>query len=177
MRHPTTESDRSSPLPIRRGMDVFSAYQSTYLGTVVDVAASGTGSSGGRSGGETSRAHLEGTPELVHEQGATVSPTAGAGSKELGEEMGPFPTIQMGNGGPVKQSAAHNYATNPDHTYEDVAWFAVRPGRINLGPLTPPFYVPVSAIRSISLERIVLDVDHQGIPQSWHTKPAVPQGG
>lgn len=40
-----------------------------------------------------------------------------------------------------------------------VLWFSVRPGRINLGPLTPVLYIHPSEIRSISMERIVL-VDH-----------------
>lgn len=171
MHHPTPHATQSLPFPIRRGMDVFSDDQTQYLGTVVEVAYAGSGTRGGQAGAETTRQHLAGTPDLVHEQGATVSPTAGAGSKKSGEEMGPFPTISAGNAGPVNQSAAHDYATHPRHRYQDVAWFAVRPGRVNLGPLTTPFYVPASAIRSLSLERIVLDMNRANIPDDWKEKP------
>lgn len=171
MNHSSRRGTQSPPFPIRRGMDVFSAYQNQYLGTVVKVAYTGSRARGEQAGAETTREHLIGTPELVHEQGATVSPTAGAGSKKSGEEMGPFPTISAGNAGPINQSAAHAYATDPDQTYQGVAWLAVRPGRINLGPLTAPFYVPVTAIRSISLERIVLDVEGSSVPAGWRQKP------
>lgn len=171
MQHPSPHGTQSPPFPIRRGMDVFSDYQTQYLGAVVEVAWTGSDTRGGQAGAETTRQHLAGTPDLIHEQGAAVSPTAGAGSKKSGEEMGPFPTIAAGNDGPTNQSAAHDYATDPKHTYRDLAWFAVRPGRINLGPLTAPFYVPASAVRSLSLERIVLDVDREGIPASWKVRP------
>lgn len=171
MHHSPLHTTQSPPFPIRRGMDVFSAYQNQYLGTVVEVAFTGSPAGGEHAGAETTREHLIGTPELIHEQGATVSPTAGAGSKKSGEEMGPFPTIAAGNTGPINQSAVHNYATDPGQTYQGVAWCAVRPGRINLGPLTAPFYVPATAIRSISLERIVLDVEGSSVPAGWRQKP------
>lgn len=172
MRHAAPGSTASAALPIRRGMDVFSAYQDEYLGTVIQVTYAGTRARGQQAGAETSREHLEATPRLVHEEGAEVSPTAGAGSKVLGEEVGPVPTVAAGNTGPVTQSAAHDYATDPGRSYQSVAWFAVRPGRVNLGPFSPPLYVPVSAIRSLSLERIVLDAERAGIPKEWKQKPS-----
>lgn len=76
-----------TPLPIRRGMDVYSVYQNQYIGAVIGV----TGDNCVR----------------------------------------------------------------------------VRPGRLNLGPLTHPLRVPLSAIRSISMERIVLDRQREQIPAAW----------
>lgn len=171
MQRPSPHVAQPPPFPIRRGMDVFNAYQNQYVGTVVEVAHTASDTRGQQAGAETTRRHLAGTPDLIHEQGAQVSPTAGAGRKRSGEEMGPFPTVAAGNAGPVNQSAEHDYATDPEQGYEGVAWFAVRPGRINLGPLTAPFYVPASAIRSLSLERIVLDMNQANIPDDWKEKP------
>lgn len=45
--------------------------------------------------------------------------------------------------------------------------FLVRPGRLNLGFLARPLSIPSSAIRTISLERIALDVEPDEIPVAW----------
>lgn len=165
----------SLPLPIRRGMDVFSAYQDQYIGTVVEVLYAGAASGGGAAGeGGDNPTGSEARPRdvgLVHEEGATVGHGENRGKRVLGEESGPVPTIAIGNTGPVNQSAAHAYATGPDAPLPDVIAFAVRPGRVNLGPLTRPLYVPVNAIRSISMERIALDVQRNQIPASWRQRP------
>ena len=161
-------------LPIRRGMDVYDAYHDRYIGAVVRVWRA-EGHDGSRSG-QTGRAMATGrdaigqNPPLVHEEGNEVSPTEHQGSTMLGEEMGPFPTMGAGNTGPVNQSAARAYATGERESQEAV-YFAVRPGRMNLGPLTRPFYVPTSAVLSISMDVIVLDVKGDEIPQEWRKKP------
>jgi hypothetical protein len=95
----------------------------------------------------------------VHEEGRTVDPTRHKPEQRLGEEMGPVPTVALGNTGPVKQSAGERYATTPRDDEREIVAFAVRPGRINLGILAPYTWVPVEAIRSISMERIVLSVE------------------
>lgn len=143
---------------IRPGMDVFNDDQTRYIGAVIGVSLGGqedTGA-GARETGSSQEAR-QGNPPLVHEQGATVSPTDVQLPQQLGEEMGPVPTMSMGNSGPVEQSAGHHYATDPEGELREVESFTVRPGRINLGILTPPINVPASAIRSISMERVVLN--------------------
>ncbi|HZS94190.1 MAG TPA: hypothetical protein VFA78_05290 [Chloroflexota bacterium] len=162
------------PLRIRPGMDVFSAYQNQYIGTVIRVwpgkrAASGTENSA-RETGSTIEA-VRGNPPLQAEGGAAVSPTAHIGSKTLGEELGPFPTEALGNDGPINQSAARKYGTGGSEP--DVVLFAVRPGRINLGPLTPPLYIPTAAVRSVSMARVILDVQRDQIPPEWRQAPHV----
>jgi hypothetical protein len=173
--------------PVRPGMDVYSAYQDEYIGSVVRVvpesapAAEGspeTGSSPtGSSGPSAARVGppVAGETEPdgigpVHEEGAVIGHIEAQGSEMLGEEMGPVPTIASGNTGPVTQSARHAYATGGEPA-QDIRWLVVRPGRINLGPLTPPLYVPADAIRSISMERIVLNVQRRSIPAEWCRKP------
>jgi hypothetical protein len=158
-------------LTIRPGMDVYSADQSEYIGSVVKVwhGEKGNSSDGGKA--EQTGSVSPAMPDLVHEQGATQSPTEYAGPRMLGEEMGPFPTISAGNTGPVTQSAEHGYATAAIHGEPDVIAFAVRPGRINLGPLTPCLHIPVSAVRSVSMERVVLDVQKEHIPAPWRGGP------
>lgn len=162
------------PLRIRPGMDVFSAYQNQYIGTVIKVwpgkpAPSGTGNPA-RETVATMEA-VQGNPPLRAEGGASVSPTAHVGSKTLGEELGPFPTEELGNDGPINQSAAQGYGTRGSEP--DIVLFAVRPGRINLGPLTPPLYIPTAAVRSISMARVVLDVQRDQIPLEWRRAPHV----
>ena len=165
--------------PIRPGMDVYSAYQDQYIGSVVRVVP---GSAPAAGGPQETGPNSPGSPVpsvagemapasigVVHEEGAVVGHTDARGSTMLGEEMGPVPTIPIGNTGPVTQSASHAYATGGGPA-PDIRCLVVRPGRLNLGPLTPPLYVPASAIRSISMERIVLDVQRKQIPGEWRRK-------
>jgi hypothetical protein len=107
------------------------------------------------------------SPALVHEQEAQVSPPPRHGKPTLGEELGPFPTISAGNSGPVQQSASHAYATKTQ-TGVGVILFAIRPGRVNLGPLTPPRYFPSTAVRSLSMERIIVDESRFASEQPEH---------
>ncbi|MGH2449039.1 MAG: hypothetical protein ACRDFS_10630 [Chloroflexota bacterium] len=141
-------------LSIRPGMDVYSAYQDQYIGSVVRVWRSEATGDDKLTGNELGYAHHD------------------AGSKVPGEELGPFPTARAGNTGPQQQSPRNDFATEPPGK-PGVVLFAVRPGRVNLGPLTPSIYVPSSAVRSISMERIVLDVERNQIPDAWHRQPAV----
>lgn len=172
-------NEQAKGLRIRPGMDVYSAYQNQYIGSVVKVWRGGgnTGSTPdrGASAQETGSAPeaAQSNPELVHEEGSSVDPTARTGSQKLGEEMGPVPTIALGNSGPVSQSAAHAYATGETGGPEEVVCFAVRPGRMNLGPLTSPLYVPTTAVHSVSMERVVLDIQKEEIPKEWRRKPAL----
>lgn len=156
---------------IRPGMDVFNRDVSRYIGSVVDVVRGGGASYGGSGPVETgsSAGAAQGNPELAHEEGHTVDPTSHIAERKLGEEMGPVPTLSLGNTGPVNQSASHHYATDRRTDLEDVQYFSVRPGRINLGALSPLLWVPADTVRSISMERIILDVEH--VPDEWRRKP------
>src|SRR5206468_6834950 len=82
-------------LTIRKGMDVYNADQSRYIGTVVRIKHGEQTPTSGSGPIETgsSREAVEGNPELVHEEGHAVSPTAPVAEQRLGEEMGPVPTI------------------------------------------------------------------------------------
>jgi hypothetical protein len=148
--------------PIRPGMDVFNADQTRYIGTVVGVRYGEGGGSGGQQESGPNPTGSETAPPsapMVHEEGKVASTLESEGSRKLGEELGPVPTIGYGNRGPVNQSAGHEYATAETREYRAVRALVVRPGRINLGPLTSTFEVPAKAIRSISLERIVVDTE------------------
>jgi hypothetical protein len=53
-----------------------------------------------------------------------------------------------------------------------VVRFAVRPlrpGRFN--PFVRKLYIPTTAVLSISMERIILLVQRDHIPQAWYRKP------
>jgi hypothetical protein len=162
-------------------MDVYSAYQDQYIGSVVRVwrredrsgSAPRRGAAGDQTGSspEYALGAAQSNPNLIHEEGRDVDPTWFVGSKQLGEELGPFPTMPVGNTGPIKQSASQNYATEPGDELANVAYFAVRPGRINLGPLTRLLYVPTAAVISVSMDRIVLDVQRSQIPDTWRRSP------
>lgn len=174
--------DSSPRLPIRCGMDVYNVYQNRYLGSVVRVwqrsgeqlgpekRAAIAQETGPRSSGMQGTP-THGVPPLTHEEGQAADPTSHQGTRQLGEELGPFPTIGVGNRGPINQSAAHSYATERDDPLANVHVFAVRPGRINLGPLTSSIYIPVSAVCSVSMERVVVDIDGKEIPAAWRNRP------
>lgn len=148
-------------LTIRPGMDVFNRDGSRYIGSVVRVKRGGRKrdrGSGSVETGSSSRAVQE-NPGLVHEEGHTVDPTRHVAERKLGEEMGPVPTIGLGNDGPLNQSAGRRYATELRDEANDVLSFAVRPGRINLGILSRVRWVRAEWVRSLSMDRIILDVD------------------
>lgn len=159
----------------RRGMDVFTADQKGYIGTVARVLWGPAKRSIGATAEETgsSSSAVEGNPDLVHEEGGQVSPTDYRAERRLGEEMGPVPTIALGNTGPEEQSAEQRYATDLHGPERRAAYLVVRPGRINLGFLTPPLWVPIGAVQSVSMERVVLDVEQDAVPVSWRVPPAL----
>lgn len=172
--------ENSAPrLHILPGMDVFGALDNAYIGSVVGVLtrpaggpAQGTVGSGSGHNPTGSETAPPSGPQ-VHEEGATVGSAERerTGSRLLGEEMGPVPTMADGNTGPMRQSAARDYATSSPNPAPDAYCFAVRPGRINLGVLTPPIYIPTSAVASISMERIILMVRKEEIPAAWKAPP------
>ncbi|HLJ67371.1 MAG TPA: hypothetical protein VKX16_08430 [Chloroflexota bacterium] len=156
-------------LSIRPGMDVYSAAQDRYIGSVVRVWRRRVERPEGAR--EVEQEPAVGSVGLVHEEGQTAGHARVQGSRILGEEMGPVPTIGLGNRGPINQSAGRDYAADPGGDAPAVICFAVRPGRINLGPLTRPFYVPSSAVRSLSMERVVLELEGDAIPSGWWRRP------
>ena len=144
-----------STVRIQIGMDVFDAYQQTYIGAVIGTL--------NKNGGDAPP-HLQNT--------AAEEPSS-ATSKTLGEELGPVPSANAGNTGPLNQSALYAYATHLQVPQREVAFLEVRPRRLNLGFLTPPLYIPVTAIRSVSMERIVVEVPAGRIPDRWRVRPAL----
>jgi sporulation protein YlmC with PRC-barrel domain len=143
---------RQAPrLTIRRGMDVYDTDQSSYIGSVIDVV---------RAAGHAVRARDAGPkPEKTND------------GHVLGEELGPFPTIAAGNSGPVNQSAAHGYATGNHDTNAEVTAIVVRPGHRN--PLARPLHIPFEAVRSIAMDRLILDVKKSDMPRAWSSRQAV----
>jgi hypothetical protein len=160
-------SGRNVPLRIRVGMDVYDALGQHYLGSVVRLWHGPEAMPGDSRSAEKEGA--VGTTPLVHEEGDAADHARVQGERQNGESMGPFPTAAAGNTGPAVQSAAANYATRNIDRRTNVTHFAVRPGRINLGILTRSFYVPTSAVESVSMERVLLTVER--VPRTWHHKP------
>jgi len=163
---------------IRRGMDVYSVYQNQYLGTVVNVWSGAAGELSPVERGATppqtqSGGHAAEAGSTAHVEEDTAQPTQGVEvNRLLGEDLGPFPTRVVGNTGPKHQAAEQFYATAPRSAQPGVVYFAVRmirPGSIN--PFVPKLYIPTSAIMSISMERIVVDVQKDQIPAAWHQEP------
>ena len=144
---------------IRPGMDVYNHRQDRYLGTVVRVFHGAPQVATGDQAQKTGSAGVGGNAPMVHEEGNVTGHAEARGKRMLGEEMGPVPTIAAGNTGPILQSAGQEYAIGIRDIQPDVSHFTVRPGRINLGPLTPALTISASALVSISMERIVVDWD------------------
>jgi hypothetical protein len=157
-------------LRIRQGMDVWDAYQEHYLGSVIHVRHGTRPTTEG-----VRQVEKEGAVEshpLVHEEGHVGGHAGSQGQRQNGETMGPFPTASVGNHGPVTQSAEADYATGQTDDLTDVISFTVRPGRINFGIFTRPFYVPSTAVHSISMERVVVDVRGRFVPAEWRRRPS-----
>lgn len=142
---------------IRPGMDVYSARQDRYIGAVIRVIHGTAAGSGGGQAKAPARGAAPGNASLVHEEGNVAGHGEARGRRMLGEEMGPVPTLGLGNTGPTRQSAGGEYATGVRDGGPDVSHFLVRPGRMNLGPLTRAITIPATAVLSVSLERIVVD--------------------
>ncbi len=147
-----TTHEHTRRLAIRRGMDVFDAYQEVYLGSVIDLI---TGTSNDDSARDSNESHDE---------------PGSNGHRTSGEELGPFPTIALGNEGPLSQSVTHVYGTRRHAGHADVRGFVVRPGRNN--PFARPLYIPVHAVHSISMDRIIVDVRGSDIPPEWRNRRA-----
>ncbi|MBI3968597.1 MAG: hypothetical protein HY329_23430 [Chloroflexi bacterium] len=116
---------------IRPAMDVYTA-DNVYLGTVLAVV-SGPGA----------------TPEAA---GDEPTPTVSAFD---GEQLGPVPTQAVGNAGPATQSAARSYAVASDGAAP------IGAGEIRVGRwwgLVGRYTIPLSAVQTVSLERVVLAV-------------------
>ena len=142
---------------IRPGMDVYSERQDRYLGCVVRVIRGEPSPAPDDQAQRTGSGSPPGDAPMVHDEGNVTGHAEPAGKRMLGESRGPVPTGQFGNTGPDRQSAGQGYATQVRDTPPDVAYFLVRPGRVNWWFLTPTFSVPISAVRSISMERVVVD--------------------
>lgn len=156
MSEPSVKSDHS--LPIRRGMDVYSAYQNQYLGSVIKV--------------KHGACHRPGAAE-PHTTQRVEQPTHDhTARRSLGEDLGPFPTRAVGNTGPAQQAAGQHYATMRRDALPEVVYFVVRisrPGVLN--PFGQKLYIPVSAILSLSMERIVVNMQPDHIPTAWYQRP------
>lgn len=145
-------------LDIRPGMDVYNEDQTRYLGCVVTVAyvdgvSGGPQENGSNPTGSVRPAHVA---PMVHEQDRITDSLEHAGKHTLGEELGPVASRELGNAGPQSQSAGNIYATHPTAYTCAAVSFTVRPGRLNFGRLTPTREYFISAVRSISMERIVV---------------------
>jgi hypothetical protein len=171
--------EAAAAVPIRHGMDVYSAYQDHYLGTVVGVWHSAVVEPDPADRGATpeqtqSVGHsAEGGSTLQVEEDHSQHTHEATASRTLGEDLGPFPTRRAGNTGPTHQAAGQHYATTPRHTQRGVVYFAVRtirPGSL-LNLVAPRLYIPTTAILSISMERIVLNVQPEQFPQEWGRRP------
>lgn len=157
------ESEQTAPpLRIRHGMDVYSAYQNQYLGTVVKVWQEPVPqpSDVGPFVATQPQQQIE---EALHNSSA---------KRLLGEDLGPFPTGSIGNTGPRHQVAGQSYATKLSRVESGVVCFAVRPVRIGgINLFARKLYIPTSAVMSISMERIILDVQQDQIPAAWYKRP------
>jgi hypothetical protein len=138
-------------------MDAYNARQDRYLGTVVGVTHAPSSEPPPGKPEKSGSAGIGSDVALIHEEGHRAGHAGHRATRMLGEEMGPVPTMALGNTGPLRQSAAEVYGTRIQDLAPDVSHFLLRPGRLNLGPLTSPIEVPVSDILSISMDRIVLD--------------------
>lgn len=148
--------ERSQPghLAIRRGMDVYDADQSAYIGSVIDLVT-----------GEQSEAPRSSRIET------TQAADSGQQTAGIGEELGPFPTLEIGNSGPTTQSARRDYGTQEASVPAPIRGIVVRPGRHN--PLSRPLYIPVRAVRSIAMDRLIIDVPESALPREWRQPAAI----
>ncbi len=147
-----SDINRSVPrVTIRRGMDVYDTDQTEYIGSVIEVV------SGGR---QTIGANVARLPASSPKNGHV-----------FGEQLGPFPTISVGNTGPDNQSKARSYGTRHGGAVENVTGIVVRTGRRN--PLARPLYIPFDAIRSIAMDRLILDVRKSEMPSYWRSPDAL----
>ena len=122
---------------IRPAMDVYTL-DNVYLGTVLAVA-----------------------PGPEPPAGEAASAPGREASAISGESLGPMPTQPVGNAGPETQSARARYATQPDG--------AERLGRgaLTVGKwwgLAARRTIPLDAVQTVSLERVVLRLKRDELP-------------
>jgi len=85
-----------------------------------------------------------------------VPPDARQSSQISGEARGPMPTGALGNHGPRSQGADQEYATAPDGS------LPIGAGMLLVGRwwgLLGRRRIPLAAVQTVSLERVVLDWD------------------
>ncbi len=122
---------------IRPAMDVYTR-DDVYLGTVRAII-----------------------PGPIAPPGARAPKGACQSSAVGGEALGPAPTREIGNRGPDTQSARAAYATAPD---------GARPlgaGALVVGRwwgLVGRRTIPLDAVQTVSLERVVLNIPHDQLP-------------
>ncbi len=114
---------------IRTSMDVYTL-DNAYLGTVLAVVPG---------------------PEPPLEE-AALAPSRET-SAISGESLGPMPTQPVGNAGPRTQSAHAQYAAQPDGA-ERLGHGALKVGK--WWGLTARRTIPLDAVQTVSLERVVL---------------------
>ncbi len=122
---------------IRPSMDVYTL-DNAYLGTVLAVVPG-----------------QEPPPE-----GSAPAPD-GETSAISGESLGPMPTQPVGNDGPRTQSARAQYAAQPDGA-ERLGHGALTVGK--WWGLAARRMIPLDAVQTVSLERVVLKLKRDELP-------------
>ena len=125
---------------VRRGIDVFTL-DNELVGTVVWI----------RRGGSRQTAT------------ARVRESPGQASAPGGEALGPQPTTNVGNGGPLNQGAPALFASRTDHAGRSLDGTDLWVLRTPIGPeyrhwLPRLRRIPVSAVQTVSFERVILRV-------------------
>ena len=145
-----TDQQQGARFTIRRGMDVYDTGYENYIGSVIETITAEMGTNGARPSGQGRDRQLAG--------------------HVFGEELGPFPTVRVGNTGPDSQSRVNDYGTHGQEALGSVAGIVVRPGRVN--PFARPLYIPLRFIRSIAMDRLILNVEKSGMPREWRSRQA-----
>ncbi len=122
---------------IRPSMDVYTL-DNAYLGTVLAVVSG---------------------PEPPLEE-AALAPSRET-STISGESLGPMPTQPVGNAGPRTQSARAQYAAQPDGA-ERLGHGALTVGK--WWGLAARRMIPLDAVQTVSLERVVLKLKRDELP-------------
>jgi hypothetical protein len=122
------EAGRFGPGEIRRWMDVYT-FDGTHLGNVLLL-------------------DLEEDPAMTPKLADPVKQS----SSISGESLGPAPTTMVGNPGPVRQSAAYDYANHASGTAFVRGRFLV--GKYN--GLMGLRWIDLEDVQTVALERIVL---------------------
>lgn len=114
---------------IRLGMDVYSV-DGQYLGVVLRV---------------------NGASVVASHRPAAVAPATGF----TGESLGPAPTAELGNSGPLVQRRQTDFQSRPDDAGAQVGSFTVGRWYGLIGRRE----VPVTAVWNVSMERVIVRGD------------------